>query len=189
MKFLFFPALFDNPANISFAEQEADEKLVLFLRQHPIVNVPWIVYSLLALVLPVIFIQIDLSFGLGFFSNIPDSLFIAALIIYYVLILGYVVEQFLHWYFNIYIVTNKHLVDVDFDSLLYRHITEVNLEDVESVKSKLMGVFASLFNYGDVKVETAAAHQAIDFIKVPKPDFVADRIQDLVGEAKKEDNP
>jgi hypothetical protein len=73
MKFLFFPALFDSPTNISFAEQEADETLVLFLRQHPIVNVPWIIYSLLALVLPVIFIQLDLSFNLGFFSNIPNG--------------------------------------------------------------------------------------------------------------------
>lgn len=189
MKFLFFPALFDKPANISFLEQEADEELNLFLRQHPIVNVPWIIYSLLAIILPVVFIQLDLIFNLGFFINIPNSLFIGAIIIYYILILGYVVEQFLHWYFNIYIVTNKHLVDVDFDSLLYRRITEVNLSDVESVKSKLMGVFASLFNYGDVKVETAAAHQSIDFVKVPRPDFVADRIQDLVGTAKGEDGP
>lgn len=189
MKFLFFPALFDTPSNISFAEQEADETLVLFLRQHPIVNVPWILYSLLALVLPVIFIQLDVIFGLGFFTNIPTGLFVGALIVYYLLILGYVVEQFLHWYFNIYIVTNKHLVDVDFDSILYRRITEVNLSDVESVKSKLVGVFASLFNYGDVNTETAATHQAIDFVKVPRPDFVADRIQDLVGAARGENGP
>lgn len=182
MKFLFFPALFNNPANISFAEQEADEKLVLFLRQHPIVNVPWILVSLFALLAPILFIQLDLFFGIGFFTRVPLGIFMGGLIIYYLLILGYVVEQFLHWYFNIYIVTNIHLLDVDFDSILYRRITEVNIKDVESVKSKLVGVFASLFNYGDVKVETAAARQEIDFIKVPQPDFVADTIQDLVPE-------
>ncbi len=182
MKFLFFPALFHNPANISFAEQEANEQLVLFLRQHPIVNVPWILVSLFALIAPVLFIQLDVFFGLGFFTRVPLDIFVGGLLIYYLLILGYVVEQFLHWYFNIYIVTNIHLLDVDFDSILYRRITEVNLKDVESVKSKLVGVFASLFNYGDVKVETAAAHQEVDFIKVPQPDFVADKIQDLVTE-------
>jgi uncharacterized membrane protein YdbT with pleckstrin-like domain len=79
---------------------------------------------------------------------------------------------------------------VDFDSLLYRKITEINLTDIESVKSKISGVFGSLFNYGDVNIETAATHQAVDFIQVPRPDFVADTIQDLIDSAKKEeDNP
>lgn len=185
MKFLFFPALFDHPTKIKFAEQEADESLILFLRQHPIVNVPWILFSLLGLVLPVILIQLDLIFNTGFFSRFPIQLLSGGLIVYYLLILAYVVEKFLHWYFNIYIVTNKHLLDVDFDSILYRRITEINLTDVESLKSKVTGVFASLFNYGDVAVETAAARQVVDFVKVPRPDFVADTIQDLVSVARK----
>ncbi len=189
MKFLFFPALFEKPASISFAEQEPNEELILFLRQHPVTNVPWIVGSLIALVLPIVFIQLDLIFGLGFFINVPTNLFVGALIIYYLLILGFAVEQFLHWYFNIYIVTNKHIVDVDFDSLLYRRITEINLTDIESVKSKISGVFGSLFNFGDINIETAAAHQTIDFIKIPRPDFVADTVQDLIDASKGEDNP
>lgn len=189
MKFLFFPALFDNPDKISFAEQENDEKLILFLRQHPVVNLPWVLGSLLALVSPVFFVQLDIVFQLGFFTKIPTDLFTGGIIVYYLLILGYVVEQFVHWYFNIYILTNKHIVDVDFDSLLYRKITEINLTDIESVKSKISGVIGSLFNFGDVNVETAATHQAVDFIKVPKPDYVADKIQDLIDIAKGEDNP
>lgn len=187
MKFLFFPALFDHPTNISFAEQEADETIILFLRQHPIVNIPWILASLIASILPVVFIQLDTIFNAGFFSNIPNSLLIAGLIIYYLLILGYAIEQFLHWYFNIYIVTNKHIVDVDFDSLLYRKITEINLTDIESVNNKIVGIFASLFNFGNVNVETAATRQAVVFIKVPRPDFVADTIQDLIAAARGDD--
>jgi uncharacterized membrane protein YdbT with pleckstrin-like domain len=80
-------------------------------------------------------------------------------------------------------------VDVDFDSLLYRKITEISLTDIESVKSKISGVFGSLFNFGDVNIETAAAHQSVDFIKVPRPDFVSDTTQDLIDAAKGEDNP
>lgn len=184
MKFLFFPALFEKPSAISFAEQEADETIILFLRQHPIVNIPWIFAALIASVLPVVFIQLDLAFGLNFFTQIPTSLLVGALIIYYLLVLGYAFEQFLSWYFNIYIVTNHHIVDVDFDSLLYRKITEINLTDIESVNDKVVGIFASLFNFGDVNVETAAKGQAVNFIKVPRPDFVADTIQDLVAAAR-----
>lgn len=181
MKHLFFPAIFNNPSKISFAEQEVHEKLVLFLRQHPIVNLPWIFSSLFAVILPIILLQSDVFFGTGIFTQVPNDIFAGGIIVYYLLILGYIVEQFLHWYFNTYIVTNLHLLDVDFDSILHRKITEVNLKDVESVKTNLVGVSGSLFNYGDVIIETAAARQMIDFYEVPRPDFVADTIQDLVS--------
>ncbi len=102
MNFQLFPAFFDHPANISFAEQEDDEVLELFLRQHPFVNVYWIITSLIAIVLPVILIQLDTTLRLNVLTSIPSSLIAASLVIYYLLVLGYVIEQFLHWYFNIY---------------------------------------------------------------------------------------
>lgn len=179
MQFRLFPALFEHPSHIKFSEQEANEQLELFLRQHPIVNLPWIFFSLTAIILPVFIIQLDVQSGLNFIASVPVNVLIGGFIVYYLIILGYVIEQFLHWYFNIYIVTNIHIVDVDFDSLLYRNIKELNLSDIEAVSSKMAGVFGSLFNYGDVNIETAAQHQAANFLKVPRPDFVADRIEDL----------
>lgn len=179
MLFRFFPAIFDHPSKISFAEQEANEVLDLFLRQHPIVNVPWILLSLFATVLPMLLIQIDQALGINIISTADITVLIGGFIIYYLLILAYVIEQFLHWYFNVYIVTNIHIVDVNFDSLLYRSITELNLSDIESVSSSVKGIIAPLFNYGDVVIETAAKTQAATFLKVPRPDFVADRIEDL----------
>lgn len=179
MHFTLFPSFFEKPQKITFAEQEKNEVIELFLRQHPIVNIPWILTALFAAVLAPLVLSLDQSLGFNFTINIPTKILIAGLILYYLLILAYVVEQFLHWYFNIYIVTNIHIVDVDFDSLLYRNITEINLTDIETVSAKVAGVFGSLFNYGDVNVETAAKMQAVTFLRVPRPDFVADRIEDL----------
>jgi len=92
---------------------------------------------------------------------------------------AYVIENFLHWYFTIYIVTNIHIVDVNYSSLLSRSVVEVKLEDVQSQKASIKGIFRQLFNFGDVIIETAAENQRIDFIDIPKPDLVADRVQDL----------
>lgn len=179
MEFKLFPAFFDNPAKIRFSEQEANETIELFLRRHAIVNVPWIITALIAIILPVILIQLDQMFALNFIAPIPTSILAGGLVIYYLIIIGYVLEQFLHWYFNIYIVTNIHIVDVNFDSLLFRNITEIALKDIESVSSSIKGFFGSLFNFGNVNIETAATSQASIFEKVPKPDQVADRIEDL----------
>ena len=179
MRFSFFPAFFGKPDNIAFADQELNENVELMLRQHFITNIPWIVIALFAFALPAILLNLDQRFQANLFIQIPFSVILGALIIWYLLVVAYVLENFLYWYFNVYIVTNLHLVDINFYSLLYRDITSVQLDDVQSVSSRIAGIFGSLFNFGDVVVETAAKRQLINFGAVPKPDVVADRIQDL----------
>lgn len=179
MGFGFFPAIFDHPEHLAFAEQEDDEKIELFLRQHGIVNLGWILISIIGVIAPVIFIQLDTTFRLNIFSAMPVSLEVSAIILWYLLLLAYVFEKFLYWYFNIYIVTNHHLVDVDFISLMYRKITEAQLADVQDVSASVSGVFGPLFNFGNVVIETAGQSQKLEFISIPKPDLVADRIEDL----------
>lgn len=179
MKLKFFPAFFDKPTKIKFQEQEANETIELFLRQHFITNVPWIFLSILAFILPVIFIQLDENLALNFIQAIPANILLGGLIIYYLLILAYIIENFLFWYFNIYIVTNIHLVDINFHSILSREVLEIELDDIENVSSKINGFIRSLFNFGNVIIKTAADKADITFAEVPRPDFVADRIQDL----------
>lgn len=178
---LLFPSIFDHPTHIRFAEQETDEKIELFLRQHWITNVPWILFTFFAFFVPVISLQIDIFLGFNFSFLVPSTFLIAAVVLWYLLVLAYVFEKFLSWYFNIYIVTNQHVVDINFNSILSREVLEAGVENVESASSKIKGVIRSLFNYGDVVVQTAAENQQITFLAVPRPDMVADRINDLRG--------
>lgn len=179
MQFKFFPSFFQTPKKIKFEQQEENEVIELFLRQHPIVNVFWIVTSLFLLVLPPIFLQIEAVFALNLTTHIPTPVFLGGLVLYYLIVLAYAFEQFLSWYFNVYIVTNLHIVDVNFYSLLSKEVVEISLDDIEVVAHNIAGVFGSLFNFGDVEIETAAESKRILFEKVPRPDVVADRVQDL----------
>ncbi len=185
MNLRIFPAFFDHPQNISFAEQEVDERIELFLRQHWVKNIPWIFLTILAFIAPALLIQLDQFLKLNLFRPLPNEAITGGLIIWYMLIFAYALEKFLFWYYNIYIVTNIHLVDVDFLNLLFRQITEIELKDVESVRTQISGVFGPLFNFGNVIIETAAKDQASSFEDVPQPDVVADRIDDL-RQTKKE---
>lgn len=179
MHFKFFPALFYTPRKIRFDQQEENETIQLFLRQHPIVNVFWIVGSLILLILPPVFFQIDTVFSLNLVSKIPINILLGSLILYYLIILAYAFEQFLSWYFNVYIVTNLHIVDVNFYSLLSKEVVEISLDDIEVIAHNISGVFGSLLHYGDVEIETAAETKRILFEKVPRPDIVSDKVQDL----------
>ncbi|OGE24289.1 hypothetical protein A2688_03160 [Candidatus Daviesbacteria bacterium RIFCSPHIGHO2_01_FULL_38_8] len=188
MAFDLFTDFLEKPSNVRFDHQEDDETIELFLRQHFIVNLPWVVFSIFALFLPFLIFQIDFIFNLNFFAQVPSNLILSALIIYFLVITGYMIESYLHWYFNIYIVTNMHLVDINFHTLLSREIIEVRLEDVQSQSSKIQGFFKSIFHFGDVVIETAGERQRITFLNVPKPDAVADRIQDLTAVQERESN-
>lgn len=179
MRFSFFPALFQHPGKIKFDKQEENEVIELFLRQHAIVNFFWVFTSIILLVLPAVFLQFDTALGYNFASQIPINLIIGGLIIYYLLIMAYAFEQFLSWYFNVYIVTNLHIVDINFFSLLAKEVVEISLSDIEVISHNVDGVLGSLFHFGNVHIETAAEQKRILFEKVPRPDLVTDKVQDL----------
>src|SRR5258708_32160718 len=123
-----FPSFFDHPQHITFAEQEADENIELFLRQHWVKNIPWIFLTILAFLTPAFVIQLDQVLRLNLFIFLPSEVIAVGLIIWYMLVLAYALQKFLFWYYNIYIVTNIHLVDIDFLNLLFRQITEIELK-------------------------------------------------------------
>lgn len=177
-----FPAYVENPINFRFEGQDTTEKILLLLRAHPITNLAWIIGAILLFFLPfflpsfLAFLGIDISF-------IPPSYQLALLIINYLLVLVIVFEGFLNWYFNVYIVTDKNIVDVDFHSILFKNIDVGPLRNVEDVSSSMGGILQAIFHYGNVFVQTAGATKNIDFISVPLPHQVADFILD---EAHKE---
>lgn len=179
MSFSLFPALYDRPENIRFSDQEVDEKIELFLRQHWVVNVPWIFTSFLGLIFPAVLFKLNDTFSLLDLTKIPGEIISSSVILWYLFVFLYVIEKFLDWYFDIYIVTNHHLVDVDYENLQSVYKTEARLDDIQSTRSHIPGILGPLFNYGDVIAETAANKQDIDFLSIPKPDFVRERIQDL----------
>lgn len=179
MRFSLFPALFQRPGKIKFDKQEDNEVIELFLRQHPIVNVFWVSLTLFLLILPAIMLQIDTLLGFNLSLQLPLNILVGSLIIYYLLLIAYAFEQFLSWYFNAYIITNMHIVDVNFYSLLAKEVVEISLDDIEVIAYQQAGVLGSLFHFGNVEIETAAETKRILFEKVPSPDVVTDRVQDL----------
>ncbi|OGE31069.1 hypothetical protein A2631_05315 [Candidatus Daviesbacteria bacterium RIFCSPHIGHO2_01_FULL_44_29] len=173
------PDFFDCPTRIHFADQEADEKIDLMLRRHWATNIPWIVAAFIGLFFPAIVVIIDQAANLYLIEQLPLSIFNGLMLVWYLFLVAYIIENLLHWYFNVYIVTNLHLVQISLKSLLVKTVTQSRLDDVQGVRTKIKGVFASIFNFGDVLVETAARTEDILFADVPTPDIVADRIQDL----------
>lgn len=173
-------AFWSKPEKVAFMSQSQDEEIILVLRKHPITQIKWIVTAILLCFLPMLIV------GLGVFNALPQRYELAIHIGWYLLILGFVVESALSWFFNVYIITDERIVDVDFLSLIYRNISTAKIDNIEDVTAKTGGVVRSVFNFGTVQVQTAAERNEFEFEDVPQPNKVTKLLNELILEEEQE---
>lgn len=172
------------PNNCYFEGQDADERIILLLRAHPVTNLTWIIPAVAIFLLPFI-IPVLLPFLSLPKITLPQYLILMMLIINYLIVLVIVFEGFLGWYFNVDIITNKKIVDVDFHSLMSKNIDLAPLSSIQEASGRVAGILGIIFHYGPVDVQTAGANVSVDFHNVPEPNKVADIIMDAVDKASK----
>jgi len=176
----FFAAFIPKPKNLRFETQEKKEKIVLLLRRHPITNVPWILLTILLVFTP-FFIKsfIPLDF-------IPGNYQLILFLCWYLFAFAFAFERFLTWVFNVNILTDERVIDINFPTLLYREITETKIDKIQDISIKTGGYIRSLFNFGNVLIQTAGAIPEICFEAVPDPQRVSRVINQLLYEEEQE---
>lgn len=174
------PTYVEHPRNVKFEGQDPDEKIILLLRAHPITNLPWIFFVLILFFTPFFIPSILIMAGFRL-SMFPQTFQIIFLVINYLLILSILYEGFLYWYFNFTLITNKKVIDVDFSNILYKSVQLAPLPKIEEADSTTSGIFGSLFNFGNISIQTAGAKVAIEMKSISRSSMVADIILDLAG--------
>lgn len=154
--------------------QEDQEEILLLLRRHLITTIPWIITALLMIVGPLVLDYVPL---LTFLPPLHQFL---SLVLWYLLVLAFIIEKFLSWYFNVYIITDERIIDVDFLNLLYRNISSAKIEHVQDVTVKVTGAIQGLFNFGNVFIQTAGEVPEIQFEMVPQPQEVAKFLNEMM---------
>lgn len=176
----FLRAFAERPNGVTFANQKNHEEIVLFLRAHLITNFLWVTITIFLIFIPLFasvvgnFIPNSLSFVSGKF--IPFFF-----IFYYLIVFSYAFLNFLNWFYNITLITNLGVVDIDYSGLLYHDVAFTNFNLVEDVNYTKVGFFRSLFNYGDVFVQTAGGRENLEALSVPNPARAAHVISDSIG--------
>ncbi len=178
----FFSSFCYYPKGFRFKNQEADEEVVILVRQHYITNVPWIVgVILLALIPPVVYL-----FGPYFIPplSISPILILLSTVFYYVALFSLALLYFTVWYFNVGIVTNKRLIDLDVHNILTRVLSEARLNAIQDISVTQVGGIPSIFNYGNVDIQTEGTKQNLEFYRIPQPNFIRTIIGNLVVNRK-----
>ena len=119
-------------------------------------------------------------------DSTPSNFRFIFILIWYLITTAYFLESFLTWFFNVYIVTDERIIDIDFYNLIYKEVSDANIDKIQDVTYKMGGVVRTLFNYGDVLIQTASEVPNFDFLAVPHPDKIVKVLQDLRIEEQQE---
>ena len=162
-----------NP-KVKFDSQEEGEKVYLLVRSHPFTQIGWILTSVFLIIS--LFIS---NFFIPNFLNLEQILLFNLFFI--IFIFSYIWFNILNWYFNVGIITNKRVVDIDFYAVLYKEITNAQLGKIEDVTIKSGGFIQSLFDYGSVFMQTAGTEVNIEFVDIPHPSDTVQLINKLLS--------
>ncbi len=80
---------------------------------------------------------------------------------------------------NIEIITDIRVVEVDQIGLFNHTISELHIDKIEDATSETVGVFGTIFNYGNVYVQTAGTTERFEFHHVPNPAAIEKLVLDL----------
>jgi hypothetical protein len=181
-----FSALKQNPQGITYQDQEDGEKILLFIRKSFITNLRWIFVGSFLAILPIAL----LLFLFGFLQNplplLAGKFYLFLGLFYYLFVASYWYINFISWYFNIDLVTNKRIIDINFSNLVYKDVSATELSFVHDVSFSQVGAIRTFFDYGNVLIQVPGASDTFIFESAPKPETIVHIVEALV---RKENEP
>ncbi|MBT6401167.1 hypothetical protein HN803_05825 [candidate division WWE3 bacterium] len=183
MKILYCSYL-EDPEHASFEGEDKDEKIILTVRKHHITNTKWMMMAVVMFYLPTLVRTLLVLNGITFYADLPASYKFISFAFWYVLTFGYIFTSYLTWFYNVHLVTNKRIIDIDFQGLIHRRFSEAFLFNVEDLTHQISGALQILFHYGSVHIQTAGELRELEFEKIPQPAKVQDIISDLASITK-----
>lgn len=159
------------PENVTFSTQNKGEEVVIIMRKHIIRNFPWFVTAIFLFLLPFI---VSAIFGFydhtinsdaltqgSILQSVPQVYIWIFLAFYMTFVITFVYFKFVHWYYDLFIITNERYISIDFDLLKGRTITDIPLTDIIDISEKVFGFFPTIFGYGIIEFKTTSEKLSI----------------------------
>lgn len=171
-----FSAFCAFPVGVSFNGQDDKEHIIVLMRKHLAAYIPQFLLIIFLLFTPSVFGSIlNELVGKG---NI--SLMLGITLFCGLMVLTVAIDTFFKWYYSVNIITDERIIDVDFVNILFHRYSEAQLERIEDVTHQPAGILSTIFDYGNVYIQTAGTKPEFIFDNVPRARDVQDTLLDLL---------
>jgi len=166
--------------------QRKDEKVELFLRRHWFAIVTIVVAFLALTVIP---LAIGYAMRDPVHRILENPLFGPVLVIvssmYFLAVWLFAFLEFTDYYLDVWIVTNERIINIEQKGLFHRTASELHLTAVQDVTSDVQGIIHTVFDYGNVQVQTAGEQGRFIFKNIERPEKVKEHVVQLVEDDKR----
>ena len=171
---------------LHFPGQRPNEIIITTIRKHDIVYIKIILVFLAISILPLAiffplwlssyptgeYLKLDIALGLMGCAYLLFSMLITCI-------------AWLNEEFDLFIITNERLIDITQVNFFKRTVASTPLEQIQDTTSNVDGMFATLLDYGDLEVQTAAGDASDFFIdQIPNPALYARQILNWAHEKR-----
>jgi hypothetical protein len=154
---------------------EKGENTKLIIRKHWFIFVSRAFFILLVLIMPFVIYSLALRVDVGnqFTEAFPladrISIFVFLSSAWILFIWTRLFGAWTDYYLDMWIVTDKRIVDVEQKGLFHRETSTFRLERVQDVTVEIKGIIAELLNFGDMHVQTAGESREFIIRGVARP--------------------
>jgi uncharacterized membrane protein YdbT with pleckstrin-like domain len=153
-----------------------------------------------------VYFLIFFAFGLvrivlaGWLNDTQMGLYDSVYFIINIILLTAFTLFFHNYYLSMQVVTSERIIDIDQKGIFLREVNEMPIENIEDVSYKQNGFWGTIFNFGNVIVQTAGsgstsedpnnkedASNGFVFNNVPTPSDIANKISVLREQNKHND--
>lgn len=171
-----------------FKGQKPGEEILMVVHRHwfDILSQFFIIFIMLVLFfsgfvfIPAFFSFFKEGFGVNLFFFL-QNLFLIFIWLFFFLI-------WIDYYFDVWIVTNERIVNIEQKGLFSREVSELELENIQDITVDVLGIIPTFLNYGELFVQTAAEKERFVFHNVPDPYIIKDRIMNLQQKVEKKES-
>lgn len=158
---------------IKFEDFKEGERIILTLRRYWATLIPLIFKKI------VIFLVILIGGFFLFKETIFTSFYLLLIIFgFFIFILIASFYEWILWYQDIYIITNKRIINIQRKTLFTTVVSEASLDKIQDITYKIEGILEVFFNYGTVAVQTASATGILNLEDIANPPFVVEKIKE-----------
>lgn len=147
-----------------FPGQHDDEKVLAVVRQFIVALRHQIVIGGMVIVLVMLPWSLSNNFATGLVGITTNFMLLGFLAFF-----GYALWQWASWYYSVFILTSSRLIVIKQRGFFNRQVSELALNNVQSVNYHINGFNASVFGYGNVRVQTLSGSGDLDLNFVHHP--------------------
>lgn len=169
------------------------EHILAAIRKHWLIYVGGVIPYIVFAYLPILII--DFVMRAAFFENAPwlgyvsyENPWITFVVgIWWLFVWMAAFSSFMRYFLDVWIITNKRIIDVEQHDFFNREVTSLFLDRIEDVTMDVTGFFHTLFGFGTITAQSAGATEKITLPGIDNPKHVRDLLMEQIH--KFEDKP